>query len=113
MVLLALPACGITRPPAVSTYVGQLTPTAPSPVCSPSKATLRIADAHVVFAPNDATWTLDGTATPDGTLTAERDTRGIDRKPYITELKARYDAARVSGTYTTPRCTFDVALTRL
>jgi len=66
---------------------------------------------QVTFAPDEGTWLLTGTATP-GTLKATHSRPGADKKPYETTLDARWTEAEINGTYTTPRCTYKVTLTR-
>ena len=66
----------------------------------------------MTFAPNEGTWLLTGKATPDGALEAEYTRENSDKTAYDTRLIARWTPDAVTGTYTTPRCTFHVALQR-
>lgn len=108
--LLLLSACATVTPDA--RYVGTMTPTTVSPLCRPDTATLRLRDGQALFTPNEATWSLPGTATATGDLLAERTGIGADRRPFPTRLTGRWTNEAATGTYATPRCVYAVALTR-
>ncbi len=70
-------------------------------------------EGAVTFAPDEGTWLLTGTSTPDGHLQAEHSRRTSEAKRlYETKLEARWTEDAVNGTYTTPRCSYQVALQR-
>ncbi len=106
--LLLLSACATPATPSMR-FIGTLTPAAPSAACRASQATLVLRDGAVVFNPDEGTWTLKGTATADGAITAERTVRGADRQPYTTRLNAKWTREAATGEYVTPRCTFALA----
>ncbi len=109
--LLALSACtGATL--AARRWIGEITPTTPGPACAKSTAVAQITDGRLIFTPDEGTWVLRGIAKPDGTLTAELTRPGADKQPFQTRLEATWTPETVTGTYKTPRCTFDVKLTR-
>lgn len=108
---LTLAAC-TPAPTPDARYAGMATPTQPSDLCKPARAILRIRDGHAILIPDETTWSLSGTATPAGVLTAERDGIGPNRQPFPTRFTGTWSATEASGTYTTPRCTFAITLTR-
>ena len=108
---LALSACG--GPSASNgTWIGEVTPRTPGPACTRSTGLAQIQGDRLTFSPNEGTWTLLGTANPDGTLSAEKIQLGANKQPYETRLEGRWTPTTLTATYTTPRCIFDVALTR-
>ncbi len=109
--LLLLAACADPTTPD-GLYAGTATPAAPSGLCRPGRASLRLHDGQALFVPEEATWSLPGAAKPDGTVTAERTGNGADKKPWPTRFAGTWTPGAVTGTYTTPRCTFAVQLAR-
>jgi len=109
-VALLASACDVRSRPQ-QRWVGQVTPTTAAPGCAATRGVLLMRETDVVFAPDEGTWVLYGTARP-GTLTAAAGRIGADKKPYDTTLEANWTEAEVTGTYTTPRCTYKVTLTR-
>jgi hypothetical protein len=109
--VLALSACASSTGPS-GRWIGQVIPKIAGPVCVQTRGVLQIRDNLVSFEPNEGTWTLQGEAKPDGTLYADKSQIGTDKKPYETTLEARWTPTTVTGTYTTPRCTFAVNLSR-
>lgn len=112
VLLLSLPlaACSIHTRPQLR-WIGEVTPTQPSNLCAPGRGVLVMREGKVSFAPDEGTWVLTGTATP-GSLEASRSRVTPEHKSYDTKLEARWTEAEVNGTYTTPRCTYRVALSR-
>ncbi len=93
------------------TFAGHLVPR--SGTCDPaSTAVLTLLHQSVVFAPNSGTLILRGSLSPDGHLAAELTLPGIDHKPYRLVLDAAREGDAVRGSYTTPRCRYDVSLER-
>ena len=113
LLALALGACAAPSTPH-GRWIGAVTPAAPSALCKPSRGVALLRDGEVTFTPDEGTWILLGTATKDGAIEASRDQPGSgrNRQPWATSLDARWTEAAVTGTYTTPRCTYSVALTR-
>lgn len=109
--LLLLAACAAPTTPD-GRYVGTVTPSPPSELCKTSRAILRLHDGQALFIPEEATWSLQGTVSPAGTLQAERTGQGVNKKPYLTRFTGTWTPRSVAGTYTTPRCTYDVQLAR-
>ena len=109
--LLAVAACAAPTTPT-GRYAGALTPAAPSDQCRPGRASVQMHDGQALFVPEEATWSLPGTVKPDGTVTAERTAPGADKKPWPTRFAGTWTLGQVTGTYTTPRCTFAVQLAR-
>lgn len=110
--LLLLPAACAAPTTPNGRYVGTATPAAPSEACRASHASLRLHDGQALFVPEETTWTLTGTVQPGGTVQAERTALGADKKPYATRFAGTWTLGAVTGTYTTPRCTFAVRLAR-
>ena len=92
-------------------WVGSVAPTTTGTTCTESRGVLQITQGSVMFAPDDGTWILRGSAEPDGAVVATRTQVGVNKQPFETKLEARWTAQTVKGTYTTPRCKFDVLLT--
>ncbi len=109
--LLLLAACATPTTPDGG-YVGTATPRSPSELCKNSRAILRLHDGQALFIPDEATWSLQGTVSPAGTLQAERTGQGANKQPYPTRFTGTWTTATVTGTYTTPRCTYAVQLAR-
>ena len=109
--LLLIAACTPANTPDAR-YVGSATPTEPSDLCRSTRAVLRLRDGVALFIPDETTWSLPGTAAAAGTLKAERTALGANKQPYSTQLTGTWTAQTATGKYTTPRCTYDVALTR-
>ncbi len=93
-------------------YSGSINPTGISNSCEAVRAFLNIQNGRILFVPNDATWTLEGTAALDGKLQAERTGRSANKQPYSTRFTGTWAKESVSGTYTTPKCTYAVDLAR-
>ena len=108
-VLLAFAACA-TGPGG--RWVGSVTPEAPSAACQSSRGVLTARDGKALFAPNEGTVVLEGTLAPDGTVRAERNAPGADKKPFPQVFEARLEDDRMTGTLSTPRCRHRVELTR-
>ena len=110
--LLGLAACGSSSPDL--RWIGPLTATANPALCPPTKGVVLLREGRVTFTPDQGTWVLTGIANPDGTMQADRDRLTSSRRNgvYETHLDAKWTEAQVNGTYTTPRCTYTVALTR-
>ncbi len=81
-------------------------------MCKSSRSVLQLHDGLALFIPEEATWSLQGTVSPAGTLQAERIGQGANKKPYPTRFTGTWTTQSVSGTYTTPRCTYTVQLAR-
>jgi hypothetical protein len=111
LAILLLTACATPVTPDAR-YFGSLTPAVPSDLCKPGKAALRLQNGKALFIPDENTWTLTGTATATGSVEAERIGAGANKQPYSTKLSGTWAAKTASGTYTTPRCTYAVQLTR-
>jgi hypothetical protein len=79
----------------------------------PARGTLTVQGDRVGFAPDDGALVIHGTIAPDGTVTARRDEPGANGKPYPMGLQAKQQGDSVAGTFTTPRCQYNVALTRV
>ena len=94
------------------TWTGDVTPTTANPACEKTRGIAQVNGDTVTFSPNQGTWRLLGNATADGQLTAERITTGANKQPFETRLEARRTPTTITGTYTTPRCTYRVTLTR-
>jgi len=109
--LLLLAACAAPTTPT-GRYAGTATPAAASALCKPAHASLQMHDGQALFVPDETTWSLPGTANPDGTVSAERTGSGADKKPWPTRFAGAWTLGQVTGTYTTPRCTFAVQLAR-
>lgn len=88
--------------------------TVPNGACgTTSSATLTIARNRFAFAPSDGTLIITGTIGENSLLQGDLATTGADHKPFVMHLSAKLDGEAVSGTYTTPRCTFTVALAQV
>ncbi len=109
--LLLITACTTSTTPN-GRYVGTATPIAPSDLCKTSRSILQLHDGQALFTPDEATWSLPGTVSAAGTLQAERTGQGANKKPYPTRFTGTWTTQAVAGTYTTPRCTYSVQLTR-
>ncbi|GAC1346185.1 MAG: hypothetical protein NVSMB18_27710 [Acetobacteraceae bacterium] len=107
--LLALAGCANSGP--AQRWIGDLT--APNPAnCPPTRGVLLLRAGQATFAPTEGTWVLLGFVDDDGTIEADRSRRVSNTATYETKLTARRTDAAVTGTYTTPRCTYRVDLTR-
>ena len=93
-------------------YTGAINPIGLSSSCKSGQAILEIQNGQILFIPNDATWTLQGTADPGGQLQAERTGRSANKQPYSTRFTGTWANDAVSGTYTTSKCTYAVNLAR-
>ncbi len=109
--ILLLAACAPDITPDAR-YIGSTTPTAPSDLCKPSRAVLRIRNGEIIFTPDETTWTLAGKADANGALQAEHIGNGANKQPYPTRLTGTWTANAATGTYTTPRCSYVVQLAR-
>ncbi len=112
LLLLLLPAACAAPTTPNGRYVGAITPAAPSEFCRPAHASLRLHDGQALFVPDDTTWSLPGAAQPGGAIEAERIGSGANKKPWPTRFAGTWTPGAVTGTYTTPRCTYAVGLTR-
>lgn len=112
ILLLAVVGCdiGVRNRPELR-WIGPVTPTADAAQCPASRGVLVLRDGEVLFAPDEGTWVLNGSAGP-ATLEASQSRITPDHKAYDTKLQARWTDSAVQGTYTTPRCTYHVALSR-
>ncbi len=110
--LLLLASCGPPAGSADGRWFGTMTPDPAAPGCTSGRASLVATRSAVLFTPNEGTRTLEGTVAPDGAVAAERMTTGADKKPYVTRLAARLTDGAITGTYTTPRCSYAVRLAR-
>lgn len=108
-VLLTLANCASSGP--TQRWIGDLT--APNPAnCPTTRGVLLLKAGQATFAPSEGTWVLLGAVNDDGTIEADRDRRVSNTATYETKLVARRTEAAVVGTYTTPRCSYRVNLTR-
>ena len=110
VLLLALASCAAPSPTADGRWFGTANPVPAKPGCNASRASLVLRRAVVLFTPEEGTWTLEGKAAPDGSLTAERGGMGVNKQPFTTTFKGSLTTSGIAGTYTTPRCAFAVAL---
>ncbi len=108
--LLLLAACGGPAPATDGRWFGTMQPDLATAGCQPGRASLVVTRNAALFTPDEGTRTLEGTATPDSAITAERTTTGADKKPYATRFAARLADGTITGTYTTPRCRYAVTL---
>ena len=106
--VLLLAACAAPATPTLR-FIGTLTPAVPSDACRASGASLVLRDGVALFTPDEGTWSLTGTATAGGDVTAERTASGADKKPYATRLNARWTPEAATGEDLTPRCTFKLS----
>ena len=105
---LLLGGCGIHHRPKTQ-FSGPLTST--DSACPASNGTLIIQNDEIVFSPADATWILRGKAV-NGKIDATRERPSFDHKLYKTTVALELSEDRATGTYTTPTCTYAVALNR-
>lgn len=98
-------------PAADGRWFGTMTPSPAKPGCDPARASLSVTRGAALFAPDEGTWTLQGTAA-GGAINAERTGTGANKQPYPTRFSARLGEGGIAGTYTTPRCSFAVKLAR-
>ena len=110
--LLLLAACASPTASTDGEWFGDMTPDQVSPSCPPSRASLVSRRASALFTPNEGTQTLNGTITPEGTVTADRSTTGADKKPYSVTFTAHVEGRSITGTYATPHCHYTVSLRR-
>ena len=110
VLLLVLASCAAPPPTADGRWFGTASPAPAKPGCNASRASLVLRRAVVLFTPDEGTWTLEGNAAPDGSLTAERSGIGVSKQPFKTTFKGSVTPAGITGTYITPRCAFAVAL---
>jgi hypothetical protein len=107
-ILLLLPLLSACAAPRTDIFAGPLTPQ--SGTCDPpAQATLTLRDNTLVFAPNSGTLILNG-AIAGAIVQAAATLPGADRKPYPVSFQATRQGNLISGTYTTPRCRYHVAL---
>lgn len=110
-IAMVLAACG--GPGSTNgNWTGDVTPRTEGPTCTRTRGLATIQGDRATFSPNEGTWLLVGTASPDGRITAEKLQPGAARQLYETRLEGTWTSTAINGTYTTPRCTFDVALKR-
>ena len=110
VLLAALASCAAPAPNADGRWYGTLTPAPARPGCTIGRASLVVRRAVALFNPNEGTWTLEGRAAPDGSVSAERGGMGANKQAFTTTFSGHATPATVTGTYTTPQCTFTVAL---
>jgi hypothetical protein len=110
--LLLLATCASPTASTDGEWFGDMTPDQAPPNCPPGRASLVLRRASALFTPNEGTQTLNGTITPEGTVTAARNTTGADKKPYTVTLAAHVEGGSITGTYATPRCRYTVRLRR-
>ena len=110
VLLAALASCTTPAPNADGRWYGTLTPAPAKPGCAASRASLVLRRTVVLFNPDEGTWTLEGQAAPDGSLSATRNGVGANKQPFATTFSGHATPAGVGGTYVTARCTFTVAL---
>lgn len=77
--------------------------------CPPTQGTLIIQNNQAIFAPADTTWILTGKTLGEN-LELTRSRPSFDHKLYVTTLKATLSSDHISGTYSTPSCTYTVDL---
>ena len=65
----------------------------------------------VTFAPDEGTWLLRGTIAADGAIDAERITAAASKQAYETRFTGKLNGSTITGTYKTPKCTYEVNLT--
>lgn len=111
LVIATLAACAAPSP-LTGRWIGQLTPTTPGPTCIASRGLLQLTSGNVTFAPNEGTQILRGEAKPDGSLYADLTLTGANKQPYELTFEARWTPTTITGTYTTPRCSFSVTLSQ-
>lgn len=111
ILILLIAACTSANTPDAR-YVGSATPLELSDSCRSTRAVLRLRNGVALFIPDETTWSLPGTAAANGALKAERTALGANKQPYATQLTGTWTAQTATGRYTTPRCTYDVTLTR-
>ena len=109
--LTCLAACTTQTGPG-GRFTGTVTPANAGPLCPSSHAYLQIHDGHVIFAPDEGTWVLEGSAGPAGDVTADKSRVAQNNQIYDTTFTGRLSMDSITGTYTTPRCSFTVTLTR-
>lgn len=105
-ILLLTGGCTIQHRPKRQ-FAGKLVST--DAACPPTQGTLIVQNEQAVFAPADTTWTLTGKALGEK-LELTHSRPSFDHKLYATTLKATLSSDRVSGTYSTPSCTYTVDL---
>lgn len=110
LLLIPLAACGTPAPSAEGRWFGPMTPDAGQPGCAASRASLIVNRGAALFTPDEGTWTLTGTATPDGAISAERSGSAANKQPFPTRMQARWEGDHINGTYKTPRCSFTFGL---
>lgn len=104
--LLLTGGCSIQHRPKRQ-FAGKLL--SPDAACPPTQGTLIVQNDQVIFSPADTTWTLTGIARGEN-LELTRNRPSFDHKLYATTLKATLSSDRVTGTYSTPSCTYAVDL---
>ena len=111
ILFLLTPLAACTPTSGVSgRWIGPLTATPPSPACPNTRGVAQINANALIFAPDEGTWTLTGTVAPTGAVAATRTRLGADKKPYTTTLAGTLAPEALTGTYTTPICTYAVQL---
>lgn len=107
--LIVTAACACSGGGRIATFTGPIKPLAGT--CNPpARAYLALNAPYVHFTPWEGVLTLDGTLAPDGTIQATAVTTGLDHVPYHQVLYASLAGDRITGTYITPRCRYQVAL---
>ncbi len=103
-----LAGCAGVGPGSVARYTGQIVPESACGAASP--ATLVVRAGRFDFTPTDGVLLIAGAVADDGTVAGQLVTPGVDRKPFAMVLAARIIGTAVTGSYTTPRCRYTVAL---
>ena len=110
LVLATAASCAAPAADADGRWFGTLDPAPAKPGCSTSRASLVLRRGTVQFNPDESTWTLEGSAAPDGSLVAARSSLGANKQTFATSFSGRVTPDGIIGAYTTPRCTFTAKL---
>jgi hypothetical protein len=103
-------ACAAPGAGPAHRYIGTTNPSTPGPLCPASKAEAQIRDGQIILAPDEGTWVLDGLVSSDGTVSADKTIQGTNKQAWITAFQGHWTPTSITGTYTTPRCTFSIFL---
>jgi len=113
LILLAtLAACTPHATGVSGRWIGPLTANPATPACPNTRGLAQVKTNALIFAPDEGTWILEGTVAPTGDVTASHTRQGANRQPYVTRLTGTLTSELLTGTYTTPTCTYTVQLTR-
>jgi hypothetical protein len=108
--VIAITACTNSKSAPARRYIGTATPSTPGPLCSASRAEAQIRDGKIILAPDEGTWILYGLVSEDGTVSADKTQQAASKQPWETTFDGHWTSAAVTGTYTTPRCSFAIVL---